>query len=72
MVMVPERVPDAVGVKVKLRVQLPPGGRFTVGSQVPPFARAKSPLTTQGLRTRGAIPVLVIVMDCTELIVATV
>jgi hypothetical protein len=71
-VSVPVRVPDAVGVNERLTVQLDPGATATLVLQVPRPAKPKSPVIENGLgKLRDAVPTLVTVTYCTELVEPT-
>ncbi len=67
MLRVPVRVPDAVGVNVRLMVQLAPAA--TELPQV--LVWAKSPLAETLVRFSEALPVLESVTDCAALVVPT-
>ncbi len=69
IVSVPVLVPVAVGVKWMLIVQLAPGASDV--PQVPRPAGAKSPLTVSSVKVNPAVPVLVAVTNCAELVVPT-
>jgi hypothetical protein len=70
-VSVPVRVPDAVGVNERLTVQLAPGATVALVLQVP-LARPKSPVIENALgKLRDAVPALVTVTYCTELVKPT-
>ena len=70
-VSVPVRLPKAVGVNVKLMVQLAPPARGVVVLQVPPEATPKSPEAAMALISNGADPVLLSVADWVLLVVPT-
>src|SRR5260370_354279 len=68
MFRVPVRVPEAVGVKVTLMLQLAPAA--TELPQV--LVSAKSPLAEMLVRLSEALPVFESVTDCAALVVPTV
>ena len=67
MVIAPERVPAAVGVKVMLIVQLAPA--FSEPPQL--LVCAKSPLAVMPVMLNGTVPLLVSVTDWVALVVPT-
>ena len=69
MVRNPVLVPAAVGVKWMLIVQFAPGASDV--PHVPKPASAKSPLTISPVKVRVAVPKLVTVTNCAELVVPT-